>query len=346
MLYAVVQGTWVMAEVDVRWAPHVSYPPAFHLLLAALAVLVALVCLATTRDFGRRMRGVLLVSLGAAIPVSALGMASLPAYVVTLASSAGVESATGLAQVLVNAVGTVLLVLVAISYRRRLRGQCPRCGQKHPGDGDGPLTRPRAGIASKRTRRTVYVLMCGLLPWAGVKTIWTLGGDALGVTAEGWREINAGGPGAVEALAAVGIDVTVLAAAAGVLLLLGLMYPWGQVFPRWTLVLAGRRVPRLLPLLPAWLAAVGLSVYGIFLLIFAPLTAVGVLPSPAIAPPFTTTSGITWMIAFGGLAFGGLGLGLVAAAKSYATRTRPVCAAHLPVHSPADATQFGSVTAK
>ncbi|MGY6651436.1 hypothetical protein ACXIZN_04650 [Amycolatopsis sp. TRM77291] len=229
-------------------------------------------------------------------------------------------------------------------WARRWRGRCPRCGQKHPGVGDGPLAHPRAGIASKRTRRTVYVLMCGLLPWAGVKTIWTLGGDALGVTAEGWREINASGPGAVEALAAVGIDVTVLAAAAGVLLLLGLMYPWGQVFPRWTLVLAGRRVPRLLPLLPAWLAAVGLSVYGIFLLIFAPLTAVGVLPSPAIAPPFTTTSGITWMIAFGGLAFGGLGLGLVAAAKSYATRTRPVCAAHLSGHSPADALQLGTST--
>jgi hypothetical protein len=124
------------------------------------------------------------------------------------------------------------------------------------------------------------------------------------------------------------------------------MYPWGQVFPRWTLVLAGRRVPRLLPLLPAWLTAVGLSVYGIFLLIFAPLTAVGVLPSPAIAPPFTTTSGITWMIEFGGLAFGGLGLGLVAAARSYATRTRPVCAAHLSGHSPADASQLVPATAE
>ncbi|MBW4717292.1 hypothetical protein [Saccharothrix obliqua] len=308
-----------------------SYPPAVQLLLAALAVLVALGCLATTRELGRR---VLLVSLGAAIPVFAAGMASLPAHVVTLASFAGVESATGLAQVLMSTVSTVLLVLVVISYRRRLRGRCPRCGHTHPGTGDGPLAHPRAGIASKRTRLAVYVLMCGLLPWAGVKTIWTLGGDALGVSAQGWRE--AGGSGAGEVLAAVGIDVTVLAAMAGVFLLLGLMYPWGQVFPRWTPILAGRRVPRLLPLLPAWLAAVGLSVYGVFLLIYAPLTAAGVLPSPVITPPFTTSAGIIWMIAFGGLAFGGLGLGLVAAAKSYAKRTRPVCAAYLSEHGAAE----------
>ncbi|WP_198943118.1 hypothetical protein [Actinophytocola xanthii] len=205
-----------------------------QLLLAALAVLVALGCLATRREFGRRMRGALLTSLVATIPVFTLGMASLPAYFVTLVSFAGVESATGLAQVLVNAVGTVLLVFVAISYRRRLRGRCPRCGQAHPGTGDGP------------------------------------------------------------------------------------------------------RVPRLLPLLPAWLAAVGLSVYGVLLLIFASLAAAGVLPGPAIEPPFTSSSGITWMVAFGGLAFGGLGFALITAARSYATRSRPVCAAHLPEHGPAD----------
>jgi hypothetical protein len=32
------------------------------------------------------------------------------------------------------------------------------------------------------------------------------------------------------------------------------------------------------------------------------------------------------MIAFGGLAFAGLGFGLIAAARSYSARTRPFCA--------------------
>ncbi|MFF4644467.1 hypothetical protein [Streptomyces sp. NPDC001389] len=35
---------------------------------------------------------------------------------------------------------------------------------------------------------------------------------------------------------------------------------------------------------------------------------------------------LAWVVEFGGLAFGGLGFALVAAARSYAARTRPVCA--------------------
>ncbi len=255
-----------------------------------------------------------------------MGMASLPAYFVTLASFSGVDSVTGLAHDLLSAMGAALLILVAMSYRRRLRGRCPRCGQHHSGGFDGALTHPGPSLAPKRTRVAVYLLMCGLLPWAGVKTIWTLGGDAIGVTAHGWREMNAGESELAKALASVGIDVTVLAAMAAIFLLLGLLYPWGQAFPRWTLILSGRRVPRLLPLLPAWLSSVGLSAYGVFLLIYAPLSATGVVPKLKPSGAFTTGSGITWMVAFGGLAFAGLGFGLIVAARSYAARTLPICA--------------------
>ena len=85
------------------------------------------------------------------------------------------------------------------------------------------------------------------------------------------------------------------------------------------------RVPRLLPLIPAWLTAAGLSVYGIALTIYAPLSALGVLSRIEPSGGFTST-GVTWMVEFGGLAFGGLGLGLITAARSYASRTRPTCA--------------------
>ncbi|MCA6095483.1 hypothetical protein LE181_25360 [Streptomyces sp. SCA3-4] len=300
-------------------------------------MLAAAACLATTRTLAPRARVAVGVSLATALPVFAFGMASLPAYFVTLASFSGVDSVTGLTGVLLNTAGAALLVLVGLSYRRRLRGRCPRCGHEHTGGHDGPLVHPRASVASKRTRVTVYLLMCGLLPWAGVKTVWTLGGDALGVTAEAWRESNKGESEVARALSTVGIDVTVLAAMAGIFLLLGLMYPWGQVFPRWTLFLSGRRVPRLLPLLPAWLTAFGLSLYGVLLLIFAPLSAAGVLPRMKPTGGFTTSSGITWMVEFGGLAFGGLGFGLLVAARSYAARTRPICAgADAPVPAPAE----------
>ncbi|AQW46764.1 hypothetical protein ACIQPP_08900 [Streptomyces violaceusniger] len=326
VLYAAVQVVWAAAGTTVPWSPHVAYAPGVQLALAAGALLASGACLATPRPLARRGRVAVAAVLAVAVPVFAMGMASLPAYVVTLASLSGVESATGFAHVLLNTVGLGLLLLVGVSHRRRLRGRCPRCGAGHTGDGSGPLVHPPASVASRRTRIQVYLLMCGLLPWAVVKTIWTLGGDALSVTAEKWREENAGGSGVAKALVSVGIDVTVLAALAGIFLLLGLMYPWVQVFPRWTLLLTGRRVPRLLPLLPAWLSAIGLSVYGVVLVIYAPLSAADVLPRIAPDGAFTSSAGITWMVLFGGPAFGGLGFGLIAAARSYAARTRPVCA--------------------
>lgn len=48
---------------------------------------------------------------------------------------------------------------------------------------------------------------------------------------------------------------------AGTLLPLALVYRWGRVWPRWTLFLAGRRVPRWLVLGPAAVFSVGLVVY-------------------------------------------------------------------------------------
>nr|WP_203686042.1 hypothetical protein [Streptomyces sp. SID14515] len=326
-MFAAVQVTWAASGAAVPWSPDVTYAPTVQLLLAAIAVLAAVACLATTRTLAGRGRAMVAAALILAVPAAVTGMASLPAYFVMLASFSGVDSATGLAHDLLSAVGAALLILVGLSYRRRLRGRCPRCGQEHAGGFDGPLARPGPSVASKRTRVAVHLLMCGLLPWAGVKTVWTLGGDAIGVTAQGWREANTSESGVVKALASVGVDVTVLAAMAAIFLSLGLLYPWGQVFPRWTLVLSGRRVPRLLPLLPAWLSSVGLSVYGVCLLVYAPLSATGVLPRMKPSGVFTTGSGITWMVAFGGLAFAGLGFGLIAAARSYSARTRPSCAA-------------------
>ncbi|MBO1415607.1 hypothetical protein J0670_13455 [Streptomyces sp. FH025] len=328
MLYAAIEVTWAAAGITVPWTAHTSYAPAVQLLLAALAVLAGGACLASTRALARPGRAVVATALVVTIPVFVVGTNGLPIYFVTLVTLSGFESATGLAQVLLNTVGAALLLLVGLSYRRRLRGDCPRCGRPHAGADDGPLAHPAASPAPKRTRTVVYLLMCGLLPWAGVKTIWTLGGDALGVSADAWqRTTSLGASGPAKAAAAAGIDVTVLAAMVGVFLLLGLLYAWGQVFPRWTLVLSGRRVPRLLPLIPALLTGIPLTMYGAVLIVMAPLIAVGVLPAIEPSTPFTTSSGITWMVEFGGLAFAGLGIGLVVAARSYAARTHPVCAA-------------------
>ncbi|MGW2180599.1 hypothetical protein ACWCXX_21345 [Streptomyces sp. NPDC001732] len=330
VVYAAVETAWAVTGSTVPFARHAPYSPAAQLVLAALALVAGAVCRAAAgppERWGRLGRRAVAAGFALTVPVFTMGMAALPAYFVTLASGSGPESVTGLAHVLLSTALTSCLVLVGLSYRRRLTGRCPRCGNVHDGGHDVPVLHPEASSASPRTRKVACLLLCGLLPWAAVKTVWTLGGDAFGVTAEKWQESNSGGSEAVRALAAVGIDVTVLAAGLGVFLLTGLMYRWGQVFPRWAPFLSGRRVPRLLPLLPAWPTAVGLSVYGVVLVVYAPLAALGVLPAPEPdAELGATPAGTLWLAAFGGLAFSGLGFGLLLAARSYYARTRPVCA--------------------
>ena len=49
----------------------------------------------------------------------------------------------------------------------------------------------------------------------------------------------------------------------GALFMLGLVQRWGEVFPRWVIGLAGRRVPIALAMVPAPLASVLLVVGGI-----------------------------------------------------------------------------------
>ncbi|WP_327281230.1 hypothetical protein [Streptomyces sp. NBC_01205] len=327
VLYAAVEVTWAVTGTIVQWKAHSAYAPGVQLFLAALALLAGGACLASTRTLSKLGGVAVATALIVALPVFVLGMVGLPIHFVAIATLSGVESATGLAQVLLNTAGAAILLLVGLSYRRRLRGNCPRCGRPHAGAADGPLAHPAASRAPRRTCVAVYLLMGGLLPWAGAKTIWTLGGNALGVAGDDWqRTTRVGASGPSQAAATAGIDVTVLAAMVGVFLLLGLLYAWGQVFPRWTVVLSGRRVPRLLPLIPAWLTGIPLTMYGAVLVVTAPLMAVGVLPKTKPSPPFTTRSGITWMVEFGGLAFAGLGIGLLVAARSYAARTHPVCA--------------------
>lgn len=324
--YALAQTLWAATGTVVPIAGDRHTPAALQLLLAALALLAAAVGLATTRPLTGRARRAVGVALAVLIPALGWGVIGLPLYFVVLMSGSGLESATGLANLLLLTPGTALLGMVAVSYRRRLRGSCPRCGQPHAGDGEGPLSHPDPSVAPRRTRLAVYVLLCGLLPWSVVKTVWLFGGDAIGVSGEAWqREMEADATGGARALASVGVDVTVLAALLGVFLTLGLTHRWGQVFPRWALPLAGRRVPRLLPLIPAWLTGFALALYGTLLTFGSLLMAVGVLPKPEPEGVFTTGSGLAWMVAFGGLAFGGLGWGLLLAARSYAARTRPRC---------------------
>ncbi|MFI5914028.1 hypothetical protein [Dactylosporangium sp. NPDC051541] len=105
-----------------------------------------------------------------------------------------------------------------------------------------------------------------------------------------------------------------------VFLLLGLVRPWGMAFPRWTLWLAGRRVPRFLPIVPVWLIAPTFVLYGLGAAVYVTLLLAGVLE-------WHGRSGFAALAYIGiaqPLSFAGYGLALTTCAISYQLRTRPV----------------------
>ncbi|GGV19101.1 hypothetical protein GCM10010182_45960 [Actinomadura cremea] len=164
------------------------------------------------------------------------------------------------------------------------------------------------------------------VPYMVMKTTWAFGGTFAGIPgAEVVAEFRRNGAsGLILTLERYGLDFTTLSALAGIFLLLALTHRWGQMFPRWAPPLAGRRVPRWLPLVPAWLGAARLGPYGIAgtLGYLLPI-AVGLreLPDDGVMSGWSG-----WTVAACGIgAFGVYGTALGAAAWSYQRRTRPRC---------------------
>ncbi|GIN02734.1 hypothetical protein [Planomonospora venezuelensis] len=194
------------------------------------------------------------------------------------------------------AVVGALFVATALAHARRSAGVCPRCGRAHSPQVAG-RRHPVPHAAPPAVRRIAYAGCCAFLPYL---TLHALG-------AAGVPGIEPGGFRPTWSMVLAGVCGVGLA----VFLLLGLVRPWGMVFPRWTLWLAGRRVPRFLPLAPVWLLAPTLALYG---------TGSGVLAGAGILG-----DGLFGIGGAASLAFGGYGWALAIAAVSYQSRTRPVC---------------------
>ncbi|MFF0311527.1 hypothetical protein ACFYSC_29180 [Streptosporangium sp. NPDC004379] len=189
-----------------------------------------------------------------------------------------------------------LFAATALAYARRSAGVCPRCGRAHPPRTSG-RRHPAPHAAPPAVRRIAYAGCCAFLPYLLLHALGAAGvaGIEPGGFRPTWSMVLAGAGG-------VGLAV---------FLLLGLVRPWGMVFPRWTLWLAGRRVPRFLPLAPVWVIAPTLALYGLGSGILA---GVGLLGDD--------------LFGIGGaasLAFGGYGWALAVSAVSYQLRTRPLC---------------------
>jgi hypothetical protein len=149
--------------------------------------------------------------------------------------------------------GGFLWVATAVAYRRRTRGACAYCGRS---DRRSAWTTPRA--AARCGRWAVAVAAAVPPTYAVTRLSWAfgipLGGDAAGLrtaqAVEGSRVL----------LAPLALGC---AALAGSLLTLGLIRPWGELFPRWLPVVGGRRVPPALAVVPAALVSALVLAAGI-----------------------------------------------------------------------------------
>ena len=152
--------------------------------------------------------------------------------------------------------GGILWGPTALIAVRRARGACPSCGRTSaPARWTSPAAARRWGAAAVCVAVTVPLL------YATTRIAWAAG-VPLGITETFLRqgqEIGMWTAGLL--LASVAI--------AGAVLTIGLVRPWGEVFPRWFPVVRGQRVPPWVAIAPAALMsclflAAGLDAVGSF----------------------------------------------------------------------------------
>ncbi|MFK4693702.1 hypothetical protein RKD22_006637 [Streptomyces pristinaespiralis] len=237
--------------------------------------------------------------------------------VITLVFGQGVDSGVAAANHVLAATGVLLLAATARSARRPSAAAAVRT--------------PSA--ASRPVQLAACAGTVAFLPYMAMKLVWATGGTFAGISGEEMLEMSErnGASGIWLTLESWGLDGTVLLAALGILLLWALVRPWGQVFPRWTLWLRGRRVPRPLLLAPALTGAATLAPYGLLGVGYAALSTAGVVTMRR--GDFHSSSDALLVAWIGMAAFAVHGVALVVAARSYWLRTsstRPGAVCHGP----------------
>ena len=155
-----------------------------------------------------------------------------------------------LAHQLLCLAGGFLWLAATVSYVRRSGDACLVCGRR---DGLEGWTSP--SNAARWGRIAVYVSMLVPVLYALTRYAWALG-IPLGMSEEELRLGQESGRWiAGLSLANFGL--------VGAILTLGLVQRWGEVFPRWMIGLAGRRVPIALAVVPASFVSVLFMVGGI-----------------------------------------------------------------------------------
>jgi hypothetical protein len=146
--------------------------------------------------------------------------------------------------------GGFLWLAGTLCYVRQSAGACLYCGRR-----DGPEGWQSPNQAARWGRIAVYVAMVAPVFYAFTRYAWALG-FPLGMSEEYLRR------GQESGIWTSGLFLATFGLV-GAVLMLGLVQRWGEVFPRWMIGLAGRRVPIALAIVPASLVSVLLFVGGI-----------------------------------------------------------------------------------
>lgn len=144
---------------------------------------------------------------------------------------------------LLSVVGGLLLVSTALVLRRRARRSCKSCGR----------TALRAGWSTSESA-TVWgrwaVLVAILVPLLYGMDRWAwAAGIPVGISQDFLDDMHRTGM----VWSGFGLGTFALI---GAVLTLGLVQGWGEIFPRWMLGLAGKRVPPMLAIVPGTLVSI------------------------------------------------------------------------------------------
>jgi hypothetical protein len=161
-----------------------------------------------------------------------------------------------------------------------------------------------------------YAASVALIPYAILKTLWVIGVPLL-VSEKGVEELHASMRTVADPISrflySYGVDITVILAIVASLLALALVRPWGRIIPNRLPRIGGRKAPRWLLLIPAWLG--GLTFTSISILTFYKLIvgSISLSDSPDFEP---------WVLipVYGGFFTWGVTISL--AALSFQIRTR------------------------
>ena len=305
LAYAVVHGWWAVGGAPRFAAPGESLLPGGWVPVApALLAAVTGLLIGSGAGRDRRSRGRwTLAGLGWLSGVGMLVYSFMfPISVLAVLFGEGV-SWVDWGTLLVRGSGVavgVSIAAAAVAEQRRARGACPRCGRVH-----GRSPERRVDPSPWWAYAAGYLAVTGCLARV-----------AAGVLAD----LLDGAPSS-ESPGGLFPVFLVLMVLAGTLLPLALVHRWGRIWPRWVLGLAGREVPRWLVLGPALFMGAGLTGYF------------GIGATIAWATSNNIEGPLWWLVmVIPGYAV--WGLGLLVAAISYFSLTKPECPSRGPIRPP------------